>query len=107
MPRLVRLYILQVMLGFGLSAVFVAALLWFDVGRLWHLVQSSEGGFLAVLMLWVFNGIVFAGAQFGIAVMRMGDMRGGGGGTRQPMGPLLPARQRSAPRPRSLHRPTP
>lgn len=71
MPKLVRLYITQVAIGFGIAAAFVAMLLWFDVANLWHLVTHDEQGLLAVVMLWVLNGIVFAGVQFGIAVMRM------------------------------------
>jgi hypothetical protein len=80
MPALVRLYIRNVIIGFGLSAVFVAALLWLDIAGLWHLISTSPQGWIAVLMLFVFNGIVFAGVQFAIAVMRMGsDDRPGGG----------------------------
>jgi hypothetical protein len=30
-------------------------------------------GIVAVLMMWVFNGIVFAGVQFGISIMSMAD----------------------------------
>ncbi|KUF12266.1 hypothetical protein [Pseudoponticoccus marisrubri] len=84
MPKLIRLYILQVATGFGLSAVFVGALMWFNVANLWHLVSGSEAGLIALLMLWIFNGIVFAGVQFGISIMRMGADEGGDGGTRQP-----------------------
>lgn len=73
MPKLVRLYISQVLVGFGLSAAFVSALLYLNVANLWHLVTHSSGGALAVLMLWVFNGIVFAGVQFGITIMRMAE----------------------------------
>jgi hypothetical protein len=73
MPKLVRLYISQVIIGFGLSAVFVAALLTLNVANLWHLVTHSTGGLLAVTMLWIFNGIVFAGVQFGISIMRLAD----------------------------------
>lgn len=73
MPKLVRLYISQVIMGFGLSAAFVAALLTLNVANLWHLVTHSTGGLLAVIMLWVFNGIVFAGVQFGISIMRLAD----------------------------------
>ena len=83
MPQLIRLYIRQVITGFGLSALFVAILLKFDVANLWHLVTHSEGGFIAVLMLWVFNGIVFAGVQFGISIMRMAESDEGDGGKRQ------------------------
>ena len=71
MPKLIRLYITQVAIGFGIAAAFVAMLLWFNVANLWHLVTHTEQGLLAVVILWVANGIVFAGVQFGIAVMRM------------------------------------
>lgn len=80
MPALVRLYIRNVAIGFLLSAVFVGALLCFDVAHLWHLISTSPQGWIAALMLFVFNGIVFAGVQFGIAVMRMAEPGGGGGG---------------------------
>ena len=73
MPKLVRLYIQQVAIGFLISLVFVGALLWFNVANLWHLVTNSDVGLLAVALLWLFNGIVFSGVQFGIAIMRMTD----------------------------------
>jgi hypothetical protein len=71
MPALVRLYIKNVLIGFLLSAIFVAALLWFDVANLWHLISTSPVGWIAVTMLFVFNGIVFGGVQFAIVIMRM------------------------------------
>jgi len=85
MPKLIRLYITQVALGFGIAAAFVAMLLWFNVANLWHLVTHTEQGMLAVFILWFANGIVFAGVQFGIAVMRMQDTDDDGprGGHRQ------------------------
>lgn len=73
MPKLIRLYVTHVAIGFGIAAVFVAMLLWFDIANLWHLVSHSDKGLLAVVILWVANGIVFAGVQFAIAVMRMKD----------------------------------
>lgn len=73
MPSLVRLYIRQCAVGFALSAVFCCLLFWFDVARLWTLVSNSDVGLMAAAMLFVANGIVFAGAQFGITVMRMGS----------------------------------
>lgn len=92
MPKLIRLYILQVIAGFGLSALFVGALLWFDVAGLWRLISGSDMGYVAVLMLWVFNGIVFAGVQFAISIMRMGDDTPPSGGTRQRAHPQVPVR---------------
>ena len=73
MPDLIKMYIRQCAIGFAISAVFVGMLLYFNVGTLWHLVTHSDVGALAVILLWVFNGIVFAGVQFGIAIMAMKD----------------------------------
>lgn len=81
MPKLIELYIRQVIIGFIIAAVFVAGLLWFNVGGLWHLVSNDSAGMIAVAMLWVSNGIVFAGVQFAIRVMMMAEdapRRGGG-----------------------------
>ncbi len=92
MPALVRLYILNVFIGFALSAVFVAALLWLNVANLWHLISTSPAGWIALAMLWVFNGIVFSGVQFAIAIMRMEDKGSRGGrGKRVPVATTRPA----------------
>ncbi|MBL3569072.1 hypothetical protein BV509_18825 [Rhodovulum sulfidophilum] len=72
MPKLVTLYIRQTAIGFVLSGLFVGLLMYFDVANLWHLVTNVSGGWLAGALLFLFNGIVFAGVQFGIAVMAMG-----------------------------------
>lgn len=73
MPKLIRLYIVNVAIGFAIAAAFVGMMLYFNVANLWHLVTHSDKGLLAVIVLWVANGIVFAGVQFAIAVMRMKD----------------------------------
>lgn len=73
MPKLVRLYIRSVLIGFAVAALFVAGLLWFNVANLWHLVGGSDKGALAVAVLWFAHGIVFAGVQFGWAVMSMAE----------------------------------
>lgn len=90
MPVLVRLYIRNVLVGFGLSAVFVSALLWLNVANLWHLISTSPQGWIALLMLLVFNGIVFGGVQFAIVIMRMEDRGEGGGGRRAPVAAGVP-----------------
>lgn len=69
MPMMVRVYIRSVLIGAGLACCFVAALLVLDVAHLRHLILNSSVGWLAVVMLIVFNTIVFAGVQFAIAVM--------------------------------------
>lgn len=85
MPRLVSLYIKQVLIGFALSAGFVGMLLYANVGNLWHLISTSDMGWIAVAMLFMFNGIVFAGVQFAIVIMRMEHDDRPKGGKRQPV----------------------
>ncbi|MFD2173583.1 hypothetical protein [Rhodobacter lacus] len=81
MPELVRLYIRNVIFGALLSAAFVGMLLGFNVANLRHLILTSDIGYIAIALLFVFNTLVFAGVQFGISVMAMADKeppRGGG-----------------------------
>ena len=86
MPKLVRLYIQQVLIGFGLSALFLGLLLWLDVGGLQGLVLGSSAGYLAGVMLFMGNGIIFAGAQFAFTILMMAERRGGPkGGNRIPL----------------------
>ncbi len=73
MPILVRLYIRECLLGFALAILFSMALLILNVANLGHLIGSVKGGWLAFVLLCVFNGIVFSGVQFGIKVMQMAD----------------------------------
>lgn len=93
MPKLVRLYIKQVLIGFGLSGMFVSALLYTNVANLWHLVSTSEIGWLAVAMLFMFNGLVFGGVQFAIVIMQMdGKDDDPKGGRRAPVATNIPVR---------------
>jgi len=94
MPDLVQLYIRQSAIGFVLSAVFVAGLLYFNVVNLWHLVTHTDVGLMAVGLLWFFNGIVFGSVQFGISVMRMAERKDTGprGGLRGDLRQLQPIR---------------
>ena len=84
MPELVRLYIRSVLIGFGLSLAFTAGLIWLDVMGVGRLILASSQGWIAALMLVVFNGIIFAGVQFGLRVMMMAEPdEGHRGGLRQ------------------------
>lgn len=83
MPPLIRLYIRSIAIGFVLACVFTGLLIGLDVAHLRHLVLSSPLGWLAVMMLVIFNGIVFSGVQFGFAIMRMGQPRPRDGGGRK------------------------
>ena len=93
MPNLVRLYIKNVMFGFALSGLFVFALLYTNVANLWHLVSTSDIGWIAVAILFVCNGAVFAGAQFAMTIMRMEEKDDEPkGGKRVPVATNIPAR---------------
>jgi hypothetical protein len=72
-PKLIKLYIKSCAIGFVLSAIFVAVMLGFDVMGLGGLVVRSDVGFVAVLMMWILNGVVFAGVQFAYVIMSMAD----------------------------------
>ena len=98
MPKLIRLYIVNVAIGFAIAVAFVAGLVWLDVGGLRHLILGSPMGYVAGAMMVMANGVVFAGVQFAIAVMRMAEddtpPRGGLGQHMQP----IPVRVTATPR---------
>ena len=73
MPELIRLYIRSVIIGFAISAVFAAVLIWQDVMGIGHLILASDIGWMAGFMLVFFNGIIFAAVQFGLRVMMMAE----------------------------------
>ena len=88
MPKLVRLYIQSVALGFAISAAFTGGLMWLDVGGIGHLVMGSDIGWVAAAMLVVFNGIVFSAVQFAFRIMSMAEPDQGptgGRGAREPV----------------------
>lgn len=87
MPKLIRLYIQNVAIGFGLAGLFLGVLLALDVAGLRHLILGSSSGWLAGVMIFMFSGSIFAGVQFGIAVMAMAERDDHPrGGTRRPVG---------------------
>ncbi|MGX9354794.1 hypothetical protein ACS3SW_06420 [Roseobacteraceae bacterium S113] len=71
MPKLIKLYIVQCAIGFGLSAIFTTILLYLNIGNLWGLASRDPLGWLAVAMIWIFNGTVFGAVQFAIAIMNL------------------------------------
>ncbi len=92
MPKLIRLYILSVAIGFTLSALFVGIIIWQDVAGLGRLILASGAGWIAALMMLMFFGVLFSGVQFAIRIMMMaGGDDGPRGGLRQHVLPT-PAR---------------
>ncbi|MEW2911325.1 hypothetical protein [Leisingera sp. JC11] len=107
MPELVKMYIRNVVIGFGIAAAFVAMLLWFNVMNLWALVSASDVGLLAVFLLWFMNGIVFAGVQFAWAVMAMAEKDDGprrGTPAAHQFQPVRVPAEETSPRQRQLNR---
>ena len=73
MPKLVRLYIKSCVIGFALAVGFVVALVVMDIAGLQRLILSADMGWVAALMMVAFNGVVFSGIQFSIAIMLMAE----------------------------------
>lgn len=71
LPRVVRLYIFNCLIGFTLSGIFTAAIVWWNIAGIGHLVASVPEGKLALLVFFMLNGIVFSGVQTGIVIMTM------------------------------------
>jgi hypothetical protein len=85
MPKLIKLYIVNVAIGFALAGLFLGLMLALNLGGLRHLILDTPSGWIAGLMFFVANGIVFAGVQFAIAVMGLAeDDTGPRGGLRAP-----------------------
>lgn len=80
MPKLVRLYIESVVVGFAVALAFTVGLLWWDIAGLGRLILGSDIGVVAAVMLVVFNGIVFAAVQFAVRIMAMAEDEGPRGG---------------------------
>lgn len=79
---LVRLFVVNTLLGFGASTIFVAALLVANAGGLATLIAQQDL-WPVVLLLWFFAGLTFASVQMGVAVMNLAERGPGGGGKRQ------------------------
>ena len=73
MPEHIRFILRHAAIGFVIAVAFVAMLLGFDVGGLWHLVTHTAEGPIAVVMLVVFCTITFGSAQIGYKIMTLGD----------------------------------
>lgn len=100
LPVAVRFMLLHGLVGFGIAAIFVAAILWADPGGVGSLILR-HGGAPVILLLWFFTGLTFGSVQIGAAVMihqGAAPPSGRGGGMRLPsLAPRLaraPARAR-------------
>lgn len=81
MPKLIRLYIDSVLVGFALAIGFVLLLVLLDIAQIGRLVLTGRDGLLAVGMMTVFFGGLFASVQFALRVVTL-DRRDPGKGRR-------------------------
>jgi len=65
-------------IGFGLAALFVTAILAFDIGGVGRLLATGAAWPFAVV-LWFFTGLTFASALMGSAIMGLARDNGTGG----------------------------
>lgn len=71
-PPAVRFFILHGLLGFLLSALLMAAILWADPGGVATVLRRADSHPWPVLLLWFFLGLTLGGVQSGAAVMLLG-----------------------------------
>jgi hypothetical protein len=73
MPEHIKFILKHAAYGAVLAAVFVGALLYLNVGNLWHLVTHTSEGPIAVVMLYIFFTITLGSAQIGYKIMTLGE----------------------------------
>jgi hypothetical protein len=98
-PTAVRFMLLHGLIGFGLSALFVGAVLWADPGGVGRLILR-EGGLPVIALLWFFTGLTFGSVQIGAAVMLQDGRDDAPRGGRRQRLPLVPVPARAAARAR-------
>jgi hypothetical protein len=72
-PPLVRFLVKNAVLGFAMAVLFVAAMLYFNVGNLMALIVQSDVGLFAIVLMTLMIGFTFASLQMGFAVMFASD----------------------------------
>ncbi|MDG4647445.1 hypothetical protein P6F26_03225 [Roseibacterium sp. SDUM158017] len=85
MPDHIRFLLRHAAYGAVLAAVFVGALLYLDIGNIWHLVTHTSEGPIALAILYVFFTITLGSAQIGYKIMTLGDDDEPRGGRREPI----------------------
>ncbi|MEO0370957.1 MAG: hypothetical protein AAF231_05825 [Pseudomonadota bacterium] len=52
-----------IVIGFGLSAVFLCMTLWFNIAGLMTYIAETTMGWIVALLMWLVNGVVFSRVQ--------------------------------------------
>ncbi len=83
MPELIKILLRNAAIGFAIAAIFVASLIFGDVGGLGSLIATSDAGLGAALLLFFLLGLTFGSAQIGFAIMlERSDGNGRKGGSK-------------------------
>lgn len=85
MPDHIRFILRHAAFGAVIAAAFVALLLVFNIGNLWHLVSHTAEGPIALLILFVLCTITFGSAQVGYKIMTLDQDDDDTGGRRDPI----------------------
>jgi len=94
LPVAVRFLVLHGLLGFGLSTLLTAAIVWTDPGGAAGVLLRTPSHPWPLLLLWFFLGLTLGGVQIAVAVMLRGTPDPPDdppGGLREPAG-LAPAK---------------
>lgn len=94
MPPHVTFLARHALIGFAIAALFVGAMIGFDVGGFATLLAKSGLAAVAVPMLTCALGLTFASVQMGAAIMLLpkgGDSTPTGGGSAKAPAGLVPA----------------
>ncbi|WP_299689609.1 hypothetical protein [uncultured Tateyamaria sp.] len=68
-----RLFLNATAIGLTLSAALITALWHFNINGFYDTLAPSGDALLALVLIWVSNGLLFAAVQVGYAVHRIGD----------------------------------
>lgn len=69
MPPFLLFLLRHALIGFGISALFVAGVVWADPSGVGTLLLSSREHPLPLALLWFFSGLTFGGVQMAAAIM--------------------------------------
>jgi len=69
LPRLVRFILRNIALGVGIGWVFLAAILWSDMGGLYTLIRHASNGFIPLYLLFGGFAVTFGPAAVATAVL--------------------------------------
>jgi len=68
-----KMFLNAAAIGLGISALLIAILWLFNVNGFFDAIGHSKDALLALVMIWLSNGMLFAAVQVSYAVVRAGN----------------------------------